>query len=296
MTNGSAGQTRGPSHIRLHGWTGILLRVWKAFNRDNVSIIGGGVAFSVLLAIFPALAAFVALYGLVADVSQAPRHVAALAALLPRDVAAFIGSELIRLAALRGRGLSLALFVGVAISLWSANGAMRTLMVGLNVAYEARERRGLIKASLVSLALTFGLLIFLFGAVFAFSAGAVVGALLGPDAQWTINVLRWPILLMAGVGGLCLLYRFGPCRPFARWRWITWGSGAATLVWLAMSGVFSLYLSRFAHLGRTYGSLATMIALMLWIWLSAVIVLMGAELNCEIERTQRDGGAPPARR
>src|SRR5471032_3321723 len=126
---------------RLATWSGVLGRVWTAFNHDNISIIAAGVTFSILLAIFPAMAAFVAIYGLVADVSQAPRHIAALAVLLPRDVTTLVGQEMIRLASSRGGGLSLALASGVALSLWSANGAARAMIVGLNVAYSARERR-----------------------------------------------------------------------------------------------------------------------------------------------------------
>jgi len=280
------------SPLRLASWKGILAGVWTGFNHDNITIIAGGVTFSILLAIFPAMAAFVAIYGLVADVSQAPRHIAALAIFFPHDVMNLVGAEMIRLAVARGGGLSLALAGGVAISLWSANGAMRTLIVGLNVAYEARERRGFIKLTLVSIAFTVGLLAFLFVAVFAFAAASVVGAFLGPVAAWVINVARWPILTLAAAGGLCLLYRFGPCRPFARWRWISWGGAAATLLWLAMSAVFSLYLSTFANLGRTYGSLATIVAVMLWVWLSAIIVLLGAEMNSEIEKVQRPAYRP----
>jgi membrane protein len=269
---------------RYETWSDVARRAWAAFNNDNISIIAGGVTFSILLAIFPAMAAFVAIYGLVADVSQAPRQIAALAVLLPRDIMTLVGQEMMRLAGARGGGLSAALAAGVAISLWSANGAMRAMIVGLNAAYEARERRGFIKLTFVSFAFTLGLLVFLFTAAFAFGAASVAATVLGPGAARFIDLARWPILLLAAVGGLCLLYRFGPCRPFARWRWITWGSVAATLVWLAMSAAFSLYLARFANLGRTYGSLATIVALMLWIWSSAIIVLAGAELNSEIEK------------
>jgi membrane protein len=223
-SDGAHRQEEGLSRFRLDGWKGVLVGVWRAFNQDNISIIAGGVTFSILLAIFPAIAAFVAIYGLVADVSQAPRHIAALAVLLPRDVMALVGREMMRLAGARGGGLSLALAAGVAISLWSANGAMRAMIVGLNAAYAAREKRGFIKLTLVSFAFTLGLLAFLFAAVLAFGAAAVAGAFLGPDAAWFINVARWPLLLLAAAGGLSLLYRFGPCRPFARWRWITWAA------------------------------------------------------------------------
>lgn len=273
-----------PVPMRPRAWRDILLRVWKDFNADHISIIAGGVTFSILLAIFPAIAAFVALYGLVGDVAAASKQLAVLAVLLPRDIIGFVGEEMTRLAGLRRGGLSLALVGGLAVSLWSANGAVRAMMVGLNIAYETTEKRGFLKLTLVSLAFTAGLIIFLLGSVVALGAGAIVAPFLGARVEWAINVARWPFLLVASAGGLCLLYRFGPCRPFARWRWITGGSAGATLLWLATSAAFSVYISHFAHLGRTYGPLATGIALMLWIWLSAIIVLAGAEFNSQIER------------
>jgi membrane protein len=279
-----------PADIPARGWRLIAVRVWKAFNRDNISIIAAGVSFNIVLGIFPALAAVVALYGLVADAGDAPRHIAALAVLLPADVVKALGDEMVRLAIARPGGLSLTLAIGLMISLWSANGAMKAIMVGLNVAYETSEKRGFVTHTLVSLASTVGLLMFMAVVVAALGAGSVASAFLGPRVGSMIDLLRWPFLLFISVGALCLLYRFGPCRPFARWRWITWGSAAATVTWLGASAVFSIYLSRFAHLGRTYGSVATAIALMLWIWLSVAIVLAGAELNAEIER---ESAAPP---
>ena len=282
----------GPADIPPRGWRQIAARVWNAFNNDNISIIAAGVSFNIVLSIFPALAAFVALYGLVADVADAPRRIAALAVLLPPDVLRIVGDEMIRLANVRPGGLSVTLAIGLAFSLWSANGAMRAMFVGLNVAYEAIETRGFIRQTLVSLAFTIGLLVFLSVVVVALGAGTVASPFLGAPAGWTIDLLRWPFLLFLSIGALCLLYRFGPCRPFARWRWITWGGAAATLTWVATSAVFSIYVARFAHLGRTYGSLATAIGLMLWIWLSAAIVLAGAELNAEIEREST--GSPSA--
>jgi membrane protein len=278
-----------PIRLSARAWRQIAVRVWQAFNRDNISIIAAGVSFNIILAIFPALAAFVSLYGLVADVNTAAQHVTALRMLLPADFGKIVGEEMLRLARGRPGGLSLTLAVGILVSLWSANGAMRAMILGLNVAYDTKEKRGFIQLTLVTLALTLGLMTFLTAVLLAMGSGAVATAVLGPRVGWAIDLLRWPVLLLASVGGLCILYRLGPCRPFARWRWITWGSAVATLVWLAASAAFSIYVSRFANLGRTYGSLATAVSLMLWIWLTAAIVLAGAELNAEIERASTGG-------
>ncbi len=280
-----------PTAIPAKGWREIAARVWADFNKDNISIIAAGVTYNIVLAVFPALAAFVAFYGLVADVNSVRDQIGALSAVLPRDILAVIGQEMMRLAQSRSGGLSVTLILGAVISLWSANGAMRAMMVGLNVAYEAREKRGFFTQIAVSLALTIGLLLFAASASVALGAGALVKSYLGSAAEIGFNLLRWPLLLMACIASLCVLYRFGPCRPFERWRWITWGSASATILWVAASGAFSYYISHFAHLGRTYGSLATAIAFMLWLWLSALIVLAGAELNAAIEH-QSAGRSP----
>ncbi len=280
----AASDRRGATRMTVRDCEQVARRVWSDFNRHNISIIAAGVSFNIVLSVFPALAAFVALYGLVADVNAAARHIAALRVLLPRDMVEVIGTEMIRLARERTGGLSITLAIGVLVSLWSANGAMRAMIVGLNAAYETTEHRGFFRLTLVTLAFTVGLMTFLGIVVFAMGAGGVVASFLGPAAGEVLDFLRWPLLMLLSVGGLCLLYRFGPCRPFARWRWITWGGGGAAILWLGASVAFSVYVSRFANLGRTYGSLATAVALMLWVWLSAAIVLAGAELNAEIER------------
>lgn len=280
-----------PGEIPARGWREIAARVWTDFNKDNLSIIAAGVTYNVILAVFPALAAFVALYGLVADVNSVRDQITTLSALLPRDILNVIGQEMMRLAKARSGGLSVTLVLGAAISLWSANGAMRSLMVGLNVAYESTEKRGFFKQIFVSLALTVGFLMFGAAASVALGAGAFVKGYLGEGAESLFNLLRWPLLLVASIGALNILYRFGPCRPFERWRWITWGSASATVLWVIASAAFSYYVSHFAHLGRTYGSLATVIAFMLWLWLSALIVLAGGELNAAIEH-QGAGRSP----
>lgn len=272
-----------PGKIPLRGWKEVLLRTWREFNEDNITIIAGGVTFSILLAIFPALGAFVALYGLVGNIDDVPRQIQVLGVLLPPDMLKFVGGEMVRLARARSGGLSIALIIGLVISFWSANGATKALMVGLNVAYEEREKRGFFRCTATSLLLTLGLLVFAAATVVALGAGSVVSAFLGEGVGRVIDLARWPLLVVAFAGCLAVFYRFGPSREMARWRWITWGSAAATTLWLLASLAFSFYVGRFAHYDRTYGSLGTVIGLMVWIWLSALIVLLGAEMNAELE-------------
>ena len=293
---GAIGRGKGarhPGQIPSRGWRDILKRTFAEFNSDHITVIAGGVTFSVLLAIFPALAAFVGLYGLVANVDDIPGQLQTLAAVLPSDAVKFVGGEMTRLAHARHGGLSLALGFGLLLSFWSANGAMKSLFVGMNVAYEETERRGLIKLNLITLVFTLGLIVFFAVTVTALAADAVVARLVGPAAGAIVGLARWPLLLVAFGGGLSLLYRYGPSRRHARWRWVSWGSGAATVLWLAASLLFSLYTSKFSHYDRTYGSLGAVIGLMIWIWISAIIVLLGAELNAEIEH--QVGSPAPAR-
>ncbi len=274
---------RHPGAIPARGWRDILRRTFAEFNADHITVIAGGVTFSVLLAIFPALAAFVALYGLVANVNDIPHQLQTLGAVLPSEAVKFVGGEMTRMAQARHGGLSLALIFGVVLSFWSANGAMKALFVGMNVAYEQPEKRGFVRLNLLTLTFTLGLILFFSLTVAALAADAVVAKLVGPTAGMVVSLARWPILLVGFGGGLALLYRYGPSRGHARWRWVSWGSGVATLLWLIASLLFSVYTSHFSHYNRTYGSLGAVVGLMIWIWISAIIVLLGAELNSEIE-------------
>ena len=237
-----------------------------------------------LLAIFPALGAFVALYGLVANVNDIPAQLHAMQAVLPSAAVNFFGAEMTRLAQARHGGLSLALIFGVLLAFWSANGAMKSLFVGMNVAYEETEKRNFLKLNLITLAFTFGLIIFFATTLAAMAADGVVARLVGHTMGLVVSFARWPLLLIGFGAGLALLYRYGPSREHARWRWISGGSVFATVLWLIASLLFSFYTSRFSHYDRTYGSLGAVVGLMIWIWISAIIVLLGAELNGEIER------------
>ncbi len=281
---------RSPAGIPARGWRDILRRTWTGFNDDHIVVIAGGVTFSVLLSIFPALAAFVALYGLVADVDRIPHQLQMLSAVLPSATVKFMGGEMLRLAHTRHGGLSLAAVLGVLLSLWSANGAMKALFIGMNVAYERDERRGIVKLNIMTLTFTLGLVVFLALTFAALAADAVVARLAGPEAGVLVAFARWPLLLVAFGFGLALLYRYAPCRAHTRWRWISWGSGAATVSWLTASLLFSFYTSRFSHYDKTYGSLGAVVGLMVWIWISAIVVLTGAELNAEIERQAAPAG------
>lgn len=284
--SGRAGRGRrasSPLQIPLKGWKDILIRTRKEFADDQVPMIAAGVSFYTLLALFPGLAAFVALYGLFADVAEAQHHLQVLSHILPGGALKFIGDQMIRMAAAQKGGLSLTFVVGLLTSIWSANGAVKALMTGLNIAYEEEEGRSFVRKTLISLAFTLGLLVFGTAAITVLGAGPAVESYVGHHAALLLNLISWPVLLVAMAAGIALLYRFGPSRDPVRFQWISWGSGVAVIAWLGVSALFSLYVGNFAHYDKTYGSLGAVVGFMMWNWLSNLIILAGAELNSEVE-------------
>jgi membrane protein len=233
----------------------------------------------------------VAIYGLFADPATMSKHLGDLAVLLPGNAIGFLEEQMGRLAAQRQDTLGLMSILGIAVSLWSANAGTKAMFDALNVAYGERERRGFLRLNAISLAATVGGLLFL---------GLAIGLLivlpvalryvgLGDLAEITMTVLRWPLLLGLLSVALSVLYRFGPSRDEPRWRWVSWGSATAALGWIAASAGFSWYAQNLAKFDETYGSLGAAIGFMLWLWLTTIVVLIGAELNAEMEhQTARD--------
>lgn len=273
-----------PADIPLPGWKDIALRTWSEFNKDRIPQVASGVAFFALLAVFPALAAFVSLYGLFGDVGAAEKQLSLFSGVVPHDTIKLAADQMARFAAKGSGQLSFAFVVSLLLSIWSANGAVKALFDGLNVAYEQHEKRGLIVLNLWSLAFTIGGLLFVILALSVVVAAPIALAFFGYryGLGW-LAIARWPAMLVTLIFTLSILYRYGPSRRLARWRWITWGGAMAALLWLLASMAFSFYVRSFAHYDRTYGSLGAVVAFMTWIWLSTTIVLAGAELNSEIE-------------
>ncbi len=275
-----------PRRIPARGWRHIAMRTWNEFNADQIPQAAGSVAFFALLSIFPAMAAFVSLYGLFADASQVPQHLAVLAGLLPHAALELVADEMTRIASAKHAPLGLAFAVSFLLSVWSANGAVKALFAGLNTAYECKERRGLIGLNLMSLAFTIGGLTLVLVSLGLIVSGPALLRGLGWNGAiypGVIDVARWPVMLAITMGSLSMLYRFGPSRQRARWRWITPGSLFASLGWLVVSMGFSWYVANFGHYDRTYGSLGAVVGFMTWLWLSTIVILAGAELNSEIE-------------
>lgn len=287
-----------PSQFSWAAWWRILKRVYGEVGDDRVMLIAAGATFYLLLALFPALAAFVSLYGFVADPRTIAEHVAFLGGVLPSGGLELIRSQLDALAAQNESALSFGFVTGLVIALWSANSGVKTLFDAMNIAYDETEKRGFIRLNLVSGLFTLGAI--LIGIVLLISVGVVpaVLALLRLDG-WTETIIslgRWPVALAFIWIGITLVYRYGPSRERAKWRWLTWGSALATLVWIAVSIGFSFYLQNFANYNATYGSLGAVIGFMIWVWLSVMILVVGAELNSEMEhQTAVDSTTGPAK-
>lgn len=286
-----------PSEIPARGWKDIGWRVYRSLAEDRLLLVSAGASFYLLLALFPALAAFVSLYGFVADPRTIADHVAFLGGLLPSGGLDIIKSQLQSLARQDEQALSWGFISGLALALWSANAGVKSLFEGLNVAYGETEKRSFLWLNTISLTFTAGAMAI--GVVMLVSVGVVPAALallrLDHLTETLVSLLRWPVLLFMVAAAISLVYRFGPSREDARWRWVGWGSGLATVVWIVASWGFSFYLQNFADYNATYGSLGAIIGFMMWTWISVVILLVGAELNAEMEhQTARDTttGAP----
>jgi membrane protein len=286
-----------PSEIPAKGWKDILLRVYRGIGDDRILANAAAVTFFALLALFPGIAALVSIYGLFSDPASIAQHLDTVSGILPGGAIDVIRDQLTRLTAQPPAQLGFSLIVSLAISLWSANGGIKALFDALNVVYEEKEERSFVRLNATSLTFTLVMIAFLIFALAAIVAVPVALNYLPGFVGMVLEIARWPALLVLVALALACIYRFGPSRTEPRWRWITWGSAFAAVAWLAFSAIFSFYASHFGNFNKTYGSLGAVIGFMTWMWLSVVVILVGAKLNAEMEhQTARDstkhGGKP----
>ncbi|HEY0301409.1 MAG TPA: YihY/virulence factor BrkB family protein [Rhizomicrobium sp.] len=289
--HGRGRHSSNPLQIPWAGWKDILWRTYESTNDDRLLATAAGVVFFGLLAVFPAITALVSSYGLFADASTIGANLQTLALMLPEGSFGIVQDQIARVLAKGNASLGATFLFGLALALWSANAGVKAIIDALNVVNEEREKRSFLTLNLISLAFTTGgiaALLLMVSSVVAFPL-ALDHLGIGPDSKLVISLARWPLLFLILLLGLGLLYRFGPSRRQARWQWLSIGTVAAALLWIAGSSALSWYLSNFGDYNATYGSLGAAIGLMMWMWMSAVIVLCGAELNSEIEhQTARD--------
>ncbi|MET3971361.1 MULTISPECIES: YihY/virulence factor BrkB family protein [Bradyrhizobium] len=280
-----------PAEIPARGWKDILWRLYGNIGEHRILALAAGMTYYSLLAIFPAIAALVAIYGFFSDPGSIAKHLDDVSGFIPGGAVDVAREQLTRVATKSDRTLGFTFAIGLAISLWSANAAMKSLFDTLNIVYGEEEKRGLVKLNAISLGFTVGGIAFVLAALGAVVVIPVVLQYVGLSnaTDLLVRIGRWPALFVALALALACIYRFGPSREAPRWTWITWGSAAATILWLAASAIFSFYTANFGSFNATYGSLGAVIGFMTWLWISAIVILLGAELNAEMEhQTARD--------
>ena len=282
---GRGRQSTAPWQIPWTGWKDILWRTYQQINEDRLLAVAAGAVFYGLLALFPAITALVSIYGLFAKASDISSHLSIMAGILPAGGFDIFQDQVNRLVSKGDARLGFGFILGLGLALWSANSGMKAIMDALNVAYEEKEKRGFIKLNLVSLTFTVAAILTLLLAMGAVVVVPLVLAYigLGGASEMLLRWLRWPLLLAIIILGLAVLYRFGPSRREPRWQWLSMGSVLAAVTWLGSSALLSWYLANFANYDATYGSLGAAIGLMVWMWVSFIVILFGAELNSEIE-------------
>jgi membrane protein len=298
-THGEADRGReaeSPAQVPPRGWKDVLLRVKKDIKDDNVSIVAAGVAFFSVLALFPALIAMISIYGLFVEPQEAAAQAQQLTEVMPREAARLIGDQMRAVAATSSGNLSISLIISIAVALWSASSGMNALIQGVNIAYDEPETRGFIKLRGLALLLTIGAIL-VFGmaigaiAVFPALAGKLPG---GQVLEVVAGVLRWVILGAVIIGALAVIFRLSPNRDQPRMKWVSSGAIMAAVFWLLASIGFSFYANNFGSYNETYGSIAAVIILMFWLYITAFIILIGAELNGQLElQTRKDTTTGP---
>jgi membrane protein len=285
-----------PSEIPALGWKDIAVRVKQQASEDHVSLTAAGVAFYGFLAVIPALAALVGIAGLLIDPDTARQRIEDLFGTLPDEAKALLTDQLRNVAETSGGALSLSIVVGIALSLWAASSGMGHLLEAVAVAYDEDEHRGFVRRKLRDLGFTLGAILFGVLALAAITGLPVLLRALDLPAgvRWLLGLAVWPVLGAGLVVALAIIYRYAPDRDNAEWRWVSWGAVLAVVLWVLASVAFQLYTANFASYNKTYGSLAAVVVLLMWLWLSAYVVLLGAEVNAEIEhQTAHDSTVGP---
>jgi membrane protein len=280
-----------PTRIPRDGWLDIAMRVKDEISKDHVGLVAAGVAFYGLLAVFPAITALISITGLLYAPEELVAALEGVTAVVPEDVAMILLEQARNVAGAQGGGLTLGLILGLGLALWSASAGVGSLIEGVNLAYDETETRGFVKLKLLTLGLTVAMIV---GIALAAGFAIVVPIALSfvafaPAMELLVQVLAYVPLALIVTGGLAVLYRYAPDRDAATWRWLTPGTVLAAVVWLLASVAFTFYVGNFASYNETFGSIAGVVVLLMWMWISAYVILMGAELNSEIEaQTARD--------
>ena len=290
---------RKPSEIPVAGWLQVARRVAVAFINDRLMAEAASCTFYTLLALFPAIATLISIYGLFTDPKALAAQLQSMHGVIPEGGIDIVKTQITALTSSPPKALGFGVAIGLLTSLWSANNGMKSLFDALNVVYHEKEKRSFIRLTFQTLGFTLGAVMFLIVALLAVVALPIlfnfVG--LGGFANQLIVLSRWPLLLLLLTVGLGIVYRYGPSRTAAQFHWLSWGAAFAAILWVLVSAAFSYYVANFGSYNKTYGSLGAVIGFMTWIWISTIVVLLGAELNAELEmQTSHDTTVGPEKR
>lgn len=279
----------------LRWWADILCQTWKDIGRKDLSLVAAGVTYYLLVALFPALAALISVYGLVENPAGVARDVQSLSDLLPPSIVGLARSALRELVSSSSSSLGLGAVIGIAVALFSSMRGMTAMMAALNIAHGQTETRGYIRfyatASLLTVLIIGGGLATL---ILVADLPALLGSAVHSSARWISLIGEWPLLIAFVVGVVSVIYRYGPAERKPRWRWASLGTLTATILWVLGSALFNVYVHNFGHYNRMYGSLGIPLVLLTWVWLSVFVVLFGAEINGKVERRMsRDATSAP---
>jgi membrane protein len=286
-----------PQDIPPRGWKDVLVRTWRSISENNIFLVSGGVTYAGLLALFPGLAALVSIYGLLMDPAQIEKQVDALSGVLPQETRQMLSGELHQLISASNGKLGVAAVVGLLLAIWSASRGMSGMITAMDIAYEQPERRGFVRFNLTALLLTAAMMV---GGLVAIALVAGLPAAVqllgvGGTLKWLLLLLEWPLLMVFVMVSLAMLYRYAPDRDEPQWRWVSPGAIVATILWVAGSIAFTVYVTNFGSYDKTYGSLGGAVVMLTWLYLSSFVMLLGAVINAQSERqTERDStvGAP----
>jgi membrane protein len=284
-----------PAELGASGWLAAAKRAKSRAKKHNLVLVAAGVAFFAFLAVPAALVAVISIWSLVADPETLTDQISDLLASAPDEVRTFFEEQLSSLSGSSSGGLAIGAVIGILAALWTTSSAMSHLVTAINIAYGEDEDRGFVKVRALALALTGGAVVF---GVIVIGLLAFLPAVVGDWAawaRWTVNIASFPIMLVAFMVGLAVLYRYAPDRPKERWRFASWGAVVAALLWLAASLAFSFYARYFGSYNATYGALAGIVVLLLWLHISFAVVILGAEINAALEQ-QAAAQTPPADR
>ena len=288
-----------PSQLSWRAWKDIGYRVWDEQSKDNLGIVAAGAAFYAFLAVFPAIASAVSIYGLVLDPNQISQQLNAVSGILPQSSTQILHDQLTRLVQQSGGRLSFGLAIGILVTLWSSNKGTKALIQSLNIVYDEQEGRSFLKLNLWSLLLTVcGIFMTLIALSFLVAIPSAVGRLGLPGfIEGLLVYARWPLLAIFVMTVLALVYRYAPDRDQPRWRWVSWGSVIVTILWILGSVLFSYYVANFGNYNKIYGSMGAVIIMMIWFSFSSYLVLLGGEINAEMEhQTEKDTTKGPQRK